>query len=248
MSVEPHGLDTIAQSEVVRNYFEQELSKLELAERQIETQSLEELRGSLDRVNEAVLNPDSFGKIRVKLSADGQISIVTSGSRYHQKVGALPLLLERKKQILDRMRLLSQDQTVGNLRDALKLIEDQNVREKLEEQLKALENESSSLQEETKSLQEQQEKVSRQEDIDFAKQRLELFERKSKVWRFFLERESMATIVGSFLLILLTVCLIVAMFIGKEVSEVITNAFLLILGYFFGQTVARRKSGDYPQA
>jgi hypothetical protein len=34
----------------------------------------------------------------------------------------------------------------------------------------------------------------------------------------------------------------VAMFVGTEPTEVVTSAFLLILGYFFGQATGRRRS------
>jgi hypothetical protein len=50
----------------------------------------------------------------------------------------------------------------------------------------------------------------------------------------------MATYVGAFLLIVLTFAEIVAMFLGETYkSEIVTNAFLLVLGYFFGQTGTR---------
>ena len=60
-----------------------------------------------------------------------------------------------------------------------------------------------------------------------------------KAW---FERESVASIVGAFLLLALGISLIVAMFIGTSPTEVVTSAFLLILGYFFGQTAARART------
>lgn len=73
--------------------------------------------------------------------------------------------------------------------------------------------------------------------------RAEIDMKKSKVrtemWQSFLARESVATIVGGFLLILITVVLFIAMFFKLATSDVITNSFLIILGYFFGQATSR---------
>ena len=66
---------------------------------------------------------------------------------------------------------------------------------------------------------------------------------RSEVWRSFLERESVATIVGAILLVTLTVTLVTAMFIGTAASDVVSSSFLLILGYFFGQTASRGTIG-----
>lgn len=54
----------------------------------------------------------------------------------------------------------------------------------------------------------------------------------------------MATYVGAFLLVVLTFVQVVAMFSPTtHNSEIINNAFLLILGYFFGQSVGRPPVG-----
>jgi hypothetical protein len=55
----------------------------------------------------------------------------------------------------------------------------------------------------------------------------------------------MATYVGAFLLIILTIVQVAAMFSETlHTSEIINNAFLLLLGYFFGQSVARTPTGQ----
>ena len=72
--------------------------------------------------------------------------------------------------------------------------------------------------------------------------RIELLERRSKVWLSFLERESAATIIGSVLIIIITVAQIIAVFHSIPPSDILNNAFLLILGYFFGQTTNKASS------
>ena len=66
--------------------------------------------------------------------------------------------------------------------------------------------------------------------------KMELFERKSKVWLSLLERESAATILGGFLLLIILIVHVTAIFAKFSMPEILNNAFLIILGYFFGQS------------
>jgi hypothetical protein len=65
--------------------------------------------------------------------------------------------------------------------------------------------------------------------------RIEVFERRSRVLQTFLERQSVATIVGAVLLIAIFALIAVSSAFNTSVPELISNAFLVILGYFFGQ-------------
>jgi hypothetical protein len=62
---------------------------------------------------------------------------------------------------------------------------------------------------------------------------------RARIWQRFFARESVATLIGALILLTLTICLIVAMFTGTEISTVLSNSFLIILGYFFGQTTGQ---------
>jgi hypothetical protein len=85
-------------------------------------------------------------------------------------------------------------------------------------------------------------------DEALGKLNAELFERRLRAWTGFFARESMATYVGALLLVVLTLVQVTSMFLGNSYkSEIINNAFLLILGYFFGQSAGRtatRQSGQ----
>jgi hypothetical protein len=61
---------------------------------------------------------------------------------------------------------------------------------------------------------------------------------RSETLQSFLARESVATIVGGFLLILIALVLLIAMFFKLTAPEIINNSFLVILGYFFGQATS----------
>jgi hypothetical protein len=66
----------------------------------------------------------------------------------------------------------------------------------------------------------------------------EMFERRSASLLQWFTRESLASIVGSCLLVLFSISLLAAMFFGQKPLDIIVNAFLLILGYFFGQAAS----------
>lgn len=240
MGIGPTFGNLAEQHERVLAYFEQQLIPLKLSEEQISTQSLDELNDSLERLNDAIKNPDSFGELRLVATVDGGLVIAKAHSEYHQKIGILPLLLKRKQQIIDRIRVLSQGEKVDSLRAAVDRVSDEDVRKTLVAQLDELEAEAKKLRQESEKVEKERQQQSIPDDIAIATQRVELLERRSKVWRSFLERESMATVVGALLLIVFTLSLLVAMFTQLEPSQVVTSAFLLILGYFFGQSVNRK--------
>ena len=88
----------------VREFFEPQLRTLGLSVEQIEEQGLAQLEASLEVLNDAIANPDSFGKIRLSFAAGTGPIIVRSLSEAHIELGILPILLERKALILNRIR------------------------------------------------------------------------------------------------------------------------------------------------
>lgn len=70
---------------------------------------------------------------------------------------------------------------------------------------------------------------------------LEAEERRMKnkfhLFEYFIARESAASIIGSVLLLLIAIALLIGMFIGRVDNKIIENCFLVLLGYFFGQSV-----------
>ncbi len=93
---------------IIRTVFEPQLIALGLSSEQIERQTREELEQSLERVNEAIHHPDSFGTLRLAADSMGGWYIAKGASDANvQEVNILPLLLERKKLILERLKSLS---------------------------------------------------------------------------------------------------------------------------------------------
>ncbi|CAI8913662.1 putative DUF2203 domain-containing protein [Chryseobacterium sp. IT-36CA2] len=76
-------------------------------------------------------------------------------------------------------------------------------------------------------------------EIEIRRYELELFDKKTEIWLKILAKESIASILGGILLIVLTICLICIMFLKREPIKIVETAFLLILGYFFGQSTSK---------
>ncbi|MGW4325434.1 hypothetical protein ACWEKR_06030 [Nocardia sp. NPDC004573] len=74
--------------------------------------------------------------------------------------------------------------------------------------------------------------------------RSEMRERKVRLWKSMLDREPVTVLIGSVLLVIMMVAVIVGMFSHTAVPEILSSAFLLILGFFFGQSASRRGGND----
>ncbi len=74
--------------------------------------------------------------------------------------------------------------------------------------------------------------------------RIEVQERKWRMRKSLLDREPAAVLIGGLLLLILTSALIIGMFTSAEIPDILANGFLLILGFFFGQTTHRTGPAD----
>lgn len=231
---------------IIKTFFEPQLIALGLSSDQIGRQTQEELEQSLERVNEAIQHPDSFGKLRLRATAVGGWMIASSDSDSNvEEVNILPLLLERKKLILDRLRSLRINEEFAEVQNATRRAEQEGGREeekhRLEEWGANLKKQQDQLKEsaEAQKVEELKAKLALAElqaraEIDMKKAKT-----RSEIWQSFLARESVASIVGGFLLILIIIILFAAMFFKLTAPDIINNSFLVILGYFFGQATSR---------
>ncbi|MBF6173375.1 hypothetical protein [Nocardia blacklockiae] len=78
-----------------------------------------------------------------------------------------------------------------------------------------------------------------QDPETLAHQRLALRERTWEMRKSLLEREPAAVLIGGLLLMIMATGLLVGMFTHTSTPEIISSAFLLILGFFFGQSTNR---------
>jgi predicted nucleotide-binding protein len=93
-------------AEDVDRIFEERLRALGLSVEQIQSQSLVELRDSLEQIDAAIAKPEAFGVFSVKMTADTGAIITSASAESHVTYGILPLLLSRKRLIVSRLREL----------------------------------------------------------------------------------------------------------------------------------------------
>ena len=236
-------------SERSREYFDILLKPLNLTEEEIQEQSLEELKISLERINEAIQHPESFGTINLKITADTGVIIAKATSESHFSMGILPILLERKKLILQRIRLLEGEKKIGCIHELINQVPDENLKSTLKTEFEELKKSSSHLQKELIDTENQgmEEQINLQErmlkvEAERARIDLDRTERKAKVTLSYLEKESVATLVGGALLIIIIVSLIYCMIFNIPSTDILNNALLLIMGYFFGQSATKSKN------
>jgi hypothetical protein len=220
--------------EVAQRIFEPRLEKLGLSASNIESQTLEQLGKSLDKINELIKHPEQLGEARLKVS--GKLTILVATEHESQiSVGALPTLLSRKELIIERIGALGGARAISSIRDLVDQLNDADVKVRLANELDELEEQRIAIDAARTELRRQEMATQSQERLLVLKT-----EARSRLFKEYVARESVASIVGGLLLILFGISLVVAMFTALESSEIVVNSFLIILGYFFGQAAAGR--------
>lgn len=165
------------------------------------------------------------------------------------------IALSKKQLIMSRISLLTQEETIDKLEGLAKKLPEKDGRAELEKAIEEMRQELQvsqaklkqnadqlrELEDERQSGQAELTRLEKQAEIELAKteKNAEINERRYRIIKSFLERESVATIIGALLLFILTIVLVVAAFRHTALPEIINNAFLLILGYFFGRETNR---------
>ncbi|MDX3377783.1 hypothetical protein PV390_25615 [Streptomyces sp. ME02-6991-2A] len=150
-----------------------------------------------------------------------------------------PQIHRRKELISSRLWELTNRRQINSLRETIEIIPDSVSREKVRAELDALEQSSNTFASESRDSISEQYEWERKALL----LRQDISERKWNVRAQLLARESVATLVGSLLLVGLAAVITVAMFTNVQVSEILTNSFLIVLGYFFGQNSDKRNAG-----
>ncbi|MEV6769916.1 hypothetical protein AB0N05_14945 [Nocardia sp. NPDC051030] len=153
---------------------------------------------------------------------------------------ALPFLLNRRRDVIDRIGILSRQEEIAEIKDAVEeKVQDPKVRQEL----------SNLVSEIVRRQEELTAKLQAQDDADAREiRKIELQERRWDMRKKVLDREPAAVLIGGLLLLLLSVALVIAMFCHTPVPEVLTSMVLLILGYFFGQTASGRGKSGHDEA
>jgi hypothetical protein len=216
--------------------FEQRLRQLDLGVEQLEDQSLDELTESLERINGVIANPESLGifELKRRRRRGGVTNPAQPAVEAQLPVGLRPLLSERRRLVLERIH----ERGAQSARQVLAGLADGGSGEDGEEgsaaeALKALTVTDSVIDRENRR---ETERARNEQLVS------DIHREKAQIWQRFFDRNSVASIVGGLLAMFLGITVIVAMFTAVAPTDVVSNAFLLILGYFFGQTVLIERS------
>ncbi|GHO75591.1 hypothetical protein KSD_33620 [Ktedonobacter sp. SOSP1-85] len=157
------------------------------------------------------------------------------------KVASSSILFELKIRLIEMIGLLEGTKKFDSIRELIQNLPDKNVKLKLENELNELQLQAQHLREQVQETEKQQEieKAKEEWQLTLRQRKAEVRELEWKLWRSLIERESVSTIIGALLLLIIVVALIAAMFYHATSPEILNNAFLVILGYFFGQTVGK---------
>ena len=150
-------------------------------------------------------------------------------------------ILHLQQLLLERISLLKSEASTENIADikqSITTVQDEHARKELLARIEKLEKIAAEKWEVDEQLLQIEQERQRMEIA------LEAEERRTstrlKYIERLLERESVASVIGSILLLVLVSSLIIGVFVGKVSVDIIEKGFLVILGYFFGQSVSKK--------
>ncbi|MFF3227220.1 hypothetical protein ACFYV7_30795 [Nocardia suismassiliense] len=143
------------------------------------------------------------------------------------------LLVQRQIALGELIARLSAQEQMAEIKDAVEArVEDPDVRQELSNLIESQQRELAA-------------KIRDKDDQLAADvRRLVLQERRWQMRKSLLEREPAAVLIGGVLLMVIAVAVLIGMFTHTPIPEIVSSAFLLILGFFFGQTSSTGRSGE----
>lgn len=197
------------------------LTPISLSSNQIKNQKLPELESSLTKFDKII----NLLKTRDNDVAD------TQGRAAAQQ--AISFLYGKKSHVLQRIKEIKEKEFVNEI------VTEASVTN-LEPRLKTFIATIEEAQQKIVENQEQSKEFER--ELAYSREERETYREKWTIRKSLLERESVSTIMGAFLLFIITVVLLIAAFLKLITFKIIEDGFLVLLGYFFGQTVAKSSS------
>jgi len=237
--------------------FVQQLAHFGLTKWQINDQNLPELEKNLEKLDQLLQQAEEKrdltinGHILINYDRpcayfENEIIVRLSSQDFYRNI-ILPTLLKSKKVLLARVQLLEYESSFESFKTLFEKIDNKEIKYKLLNSQTEFMASRDSIKKQEQALAETEKKLVGEKNQHLiawrekkARLDMEFSERRAKILMAFLERESVATIVGAALLIVLTLAQLLAMFLQLQTTDIINNSLLLILGYFFGQAVVNR--------
>jgi hypothetical protein len=209
---------------------EQLLDQTNLSVEHIQAQTLPELKQSLERINQLIENlKKSLGAAQFQSELVGQASIST-----------MPLLLERQKMVIDRIRQLEAEEEITKIVTVVRSDAATDVQQEIKH-LQSMNDSWVSLSiENERARNEALEAANRVSEETLYRQGKAAAGRGSwPAMPKFIENESVPTIISAFLVVIIVICLLFFSLFHVTTPQILNDAFLVILGYFFGQAIAK---------
>lgn len=217
---------------ITENRFKNQLLRRGLDINNIHEDSLEILK-TKDQLATELLNDKSFlMRHSIIFNNINDFEIIDSEYDQSRLYFSIRQFLQRiHEYIQERINILEQTDKVESIKVLVGDLPENEIKQKLKTEIEELEAKKKELQ-----IIKEEERERLNDEIELGKHKAEMFVKKTDVFLKFLDRESVASIVGSLLLLIIGICLIVIMFRHEEPLKIIESAFLLILGYFFGHS------------
>ncbi|WP_291728326.1 hypothetical protein [Bernardetia sp.] len=238
--------------EEAQNYFmsvsqdsiKKKFAILNTSKSKLETLSINELNQIKNKIDDILTNHDSELHFSYKLGVDFLREEFINEEDYFLSFSynATHFLLDIKKAIINEISSKTEDKKITSIYELVNAISEDDLRQKLTQELNELREQTGEFKIEKERLDEEEARFnSEKKELELTKDKLDIFDKRSQIWLRIFGKESIASILGGFLLLIMSISFIVAMFTGTEISNIVESAFLLILGYFFGQSVKNDK-------
>src|SRR5262249_2384076 len=151
----------------------------------------------------------------------------------------LPLLLERQKMVIDRIRQLESEEEITKVLAVVRNNTATDVQQELENMKSINEKWVAISIENERARNEALEAANKVSEETLHRQEKAAARRRWQEMPKFIENESVPTIISAFLIVVIVIFLIVFSLFHVTSLQVLNDAFLVILGYFFGQAVVK---------
>lgn len=232
MNFETHNIARAFYLEKSENYYQQILINHEINEDSLLKMDLDQLKIK-DIHIDSLINNKQFISTHILKYINGKDFILNEQiPSYKGFVFDIKYKLYNAKSFIkERINQLEQNDKVESIRGLIDEMPENSLKIDLLKEIKDLEIKKEELL--SIKFQDKQDII---EEIEISKHRADMFEKKTDIFLKFLDRESIASMIGSVLLLLMGICLLVMMFLQREPIKIVESAFLLILGYFFGHS------------
>jgi len=205
------------------------LRDIGLGKAHISRQTIKELNQSLRRIDGFIAEPESFMKQKFRDTAYSETKF---------KLHILPILLDRRRFVLETYSELAGRMKNYDLRRLIDGISDKNIKSSMEKILYDLRMKDSVLKKEYQKIEkirlniysEQQKISSMLKDPD---------EKRNKTSKYLPGRDSLTIWIMGSLLILIALSIAIAPFVKISVPNILNSTFLIILGFFFGHGIGK---------